>query len=80
MGSGLFTAQFDRLCERADVIVGGDRGAALLAQRVALPAVVGLVERHLVRDGVKVGVRVGVGVGVGVGVRLRARARVRVIG
>ena len=53
--SGERTAQFE--CVPADVIVGVYRGAALVAQRVALPAVVGLVERHLVRVGVRVRIR-----------------------
>lgn len=57
-------ARFD--CEwvwvSADVIVGGDGGAAVVAERVALPAVNNLVERHLWS---------GSGSGIGLGLRLR---------
>ena len=47
----------------ADVIVGGDGGPAVVPERVALPAVNDLVERHLVR--VRVGDR-----SIGLGLRL----------
>ena len=60
----------------ADVIVGGDGGAAVVAERVALPAVNDLVERHLVR--VRVGDRIRARAKVRVRVRVRGRGRVRV--
>ena len=61
-------------CVSADVIVSGERGAAFVAERVALPTIVGLVKRHLIRVGVRVRVRVGVRV------RVRVRVRVSVLG
>ena len=60
----------------ADLVVGGDGGPAVVPERVALPAVNDLVERHLVW--VRVGDRIRARAKVMVRVRVRVRGRVSV--